>query len=273
MESIVLTGTKVVTAVSVRVAKKCVPTKTLKGATDVSMSSEFDLQEYTDKCSTAELSRGEARVRGWHAFRQVMDFFASEVFGRQVVLAGGCIRDMYISGHALISDYDLWVLGVKDDEIPLLDSKLGLACSAIDTRPEDAAVDENYTCNSKAKYHVPKSVWHFPYIPENKPVQIMYTQQPTMEDLLAHFDWRVCSFGFDGETVITDGVEDFHQHKLSFNLDNVIVSPKATLRRGFRIATKFARTPHFLTLPNELILALAAMLTLNGEGKEDKAKP
>src|SRR5213592_3034691 len=115
----------------------------------MSMSSEY---EYVDKCSTAEMSRGVARVRGWHAFRQVMDFFANEVFRRQVVLAGGCIRDMYISGHALISDYDLWVLGVKDDEIPLLDSKLGLACSANDTRPEAPSVDESYTCNSKAKF-------------------------------------------------------------------------------------------------------------------------
>src|SRR5439155_20374260 len=124
------------------------------------MSSEFDAHEYVDKCSTAEMSRGVARVRGWHAFRQVMDFFANEVFGRRVVLAGGCIRDMYISGHALISDYDLWVLGVKDDEIPLLDTKLKIACGSVDTLPEAPLIDENYTCNSKAKYHVPKSVWH-----------------------------------------------------------------------------------------------------------------
>lgn len=230
-----------------------------------------ELMDAQCECCEAGKTIGAERVKSWHAFRETLDFFR-KVYDRDVVLAGGAIRDMYIDGPSLISDYDVFVMGVKETDIPVLDEKAHAASKRLHEMCREAETI-SYGGGPKQKFHIPKTTWKLPFVPGAKPVQIMYSPRENMRDLVSHFDWRVCSFGFDGETVITDGVEDFRQHRLSLNLDNRLPSPKSTLSRGFRISTKFARGSHFLVLPNELILALASMLVLNGESSPEEDKP
>jgi hypothetical protein len=219
----------------------------------------------TDGC----ISVNESRVRAFDPFHETLEFFNNEL-GRPVVLGGGCIRDLWIENEALIKDYDVWVLGVLETEIADLDARLSNGMHHLMAHNVHSA-DPKVACTDypNRKFHSPKANLKLPWIPNDKPVQLMYTPCKTMMELLDQFDWHVCSFGFDGETVISKGESDFVRKQLTLNPDNALRSPRSTLRRGFRLEDKFRGTSHRLSFPNELILALAAMLTLNGEGKKD----
>jgi hypothetical protein len=209
-------------------------------------------------------TEGDKRVRRFMPFYDTLDFFEKEL-NRKVVLAGGCIRDMWKVGPVMIKDYDVWVLGVQDSEISDLDKIL--ASTAEKMHPsEQKAADANYPDRN---FHAPKLNLFLPCIPDGKVAQVIYTQSPTMEKLLAEFDWHVCSFGFDGKTVVSDGATDFDAHTLTLNPENALRSARSTLRRGFHLEDKFRGTAHRLKMPNETILALAAMLTLSGENRKD----
>lgn len=208
---------------------------------------------------------GKMRVLEFTPFRETLDFF-TKVFDRPVVLAGGCVRDVWIKGPDLIGDYDLWVLGVQAGEIADLDKRLEQSAHGMmehnvhhATNPKAACIDY-----PERTFHAAKANLRMPCIPDDKVVQIIYTQSPSMETLLAKFDWHVCSFGFDGETVISDGASDFAAKTLTLNPENALRSARSTLRRGFHFEDKFRGTAHRLKMPNETILALAAMLTLSG---------
>lgn len=213
-----------------------------------------------------KIALNDSKIHTFEPFTRTLEFFEMEL-GRPVVLAGGCIRDLWIADKSLIKDYDVWVLGVTEPEIPDLDARLTNACHALMAHNahsmESVCIDY-----PNRKFHLPKANLRLPWVPDDKVAQLIYTPAKTMQELVDQFDWRVCSFGFDGEVVISDGASDFQDMKLSLNPENALRSPRSTLRRGFRLEEKFRGTPHRLKLSNELILALAAMLNLNGEGEK-----
>jgi hypothetical protein len=212
----------------------------------------------------------DAKVMAFQPFHETIEFFEHEL-GRQVVLAGGCIRDLWIENERLIKDYDAWVLGVLDSEIADLDARLSNGMHAL-MQHDTHALEGAFVDYPNRKYHAPKANMRLPWIPNEKLTQLMYTPAKTMEELVDQFDWRVCSFGFDGRTVINRGVSDFNLRTLTLNPENALRSARSTLRRGFHLEDKFRGTAHRLRMPNETILALAAMLTLSGENRNQNPK-
>lgn len=211
----------------------------------------------------------DERVRKFDPFLNTLGFL-NDVFPHPVVLAGGCIRDFWIDGESKIRDYDAFVLGVTESEVKHLDEVFAVRYREdflSEEVVEQSMVPWHYANSQSQVFHIPRTNVIFPWIPGKKTTQIMYTQATTMQELVNRFDWRACSFGFDGETVITDGVHDFWKQCLSLNPENALRSARNTLRRGFNLEDKYRGTAHFLKLPNELILALASMLVLNGEGQ------
>jgi hypothetical protein len=218
------------------------------------------------------------RIRDWRPFHETLAFFNHEL-SRPVVLGGGCIRDIWIDGPELIKDYDVWVLGVQESEISDLDLRLSEAMHNFCARGTCSLASAGHligdypgvpraevglgAARTNRVFHVPKVNAKLPWVSDDKFTQLMYSPCETMQELVDQFDWRVCSFGFDGETVITSGSSDFEEHTLTLN-DTALLSARSTLRRGFRLEEKFRGTAYHLNLPNETILALAAMLTLSG---------
>jgi hypothetical protein len=217
----------------------------------------------------------ESRVYEFQPFVETLDFF-EDALEKRVVLAGGCIRDMWLEGEALIRDIDAWVLDVRESEVQTLDQMLGDAYREVvevptpelnNARAAETARSGDYPVHGQP-FHVPRMNMYLPWI--TKPVQLMYTPEVSLRALIDKFDFHACSFGFDGETVISEGASDFEKHALSLNPQNALRSARSTLRRGFRFEDKFRGTPHYLKFPNDLILALASMLVLNGESENPK---
>ena len=210
-------------------------------------------------CIEDDLRMG--RVMGWKVFRETTDFLERALRPHKVVIAGGAIRDMYMVGEAMIKDYDAWVLDVEEVHVPQIDKALQEAYRGMSTI---YPADSNWTDYPQRTFHSPKANIIFPWVPGKKPTQIMYSGYKTIEELIANFDWHCCAFGLQSEKLLTDGITDFNEGRLSLN-ETTIHNPKSTLRRGFHLEQKYRTNSEGLRLrlPNELILALAAMLNLN----------
>ena len=207
------------------------------------------------------MKEGEKRVREFGPYYRTIDYLSRALLPHKVVIAGGAIRDMFMVGEHMIKDYDVWVLGVDEGIDVALDQKLR---EVYEHTAGVAAAHPNFITKDYEKlfFGRPRFNIVLPWVPEGRPTQIMYSPVKTMAELVSAFDWRACSFGFDGNELITDGTADFDNKQLSLN-DTKLGSPRNTLRRGFRIEEKYrySPTPWRLWLTNELILGLAAMLT------------
>lgn len=208
----------------------------------------------------AQVADLRIRVEKFSPFEESLAFF-NETLGRPVCIAGGAVRDLWMVGPGLIKDYDVWVLGVEKSEIADLDSKLDAETKRLFDIHTPEEMPSNITYPNR-QFHSPKANLMLPWC-EGKYTQVMYTPCKTMRELVAQFDWHACSFGYDGETVIHDGVSDFYSQTLTLNPENALRSPRSTLRRGFHLEDKFRGTPYRLKMLNETILSLAAMLTLS----------
>lgn len=220
------------------------------------------------------MKQGHFRVRYWRPFIDTLEFFAV-ASGKTPVLAGGCVRDMFMAGHSLVRDYDVYITDVSDLERNRLMLMISQAIAALEpTYGAEAAIvswPQAPKYASMPAHLRPVANIKLPWV--ERPIQVMLTMEKTAEDIAGRFDWRACAFAFDGKTVVDEGARDFLdgwslRQAGELTLREHVYNPRDTLRRGFYLEEKYSKRQWKIRLSNESILALASMIIL--DGKEPK---
>lgn len=202
-------------------------------------------------------------------------------YKKQVVLAGGYLRDAYFAGHPIGDSRSIH----KDVDFFILDTPKG--------------IDESYVRNTVPWGHV-QGVQITPYhkvshvtgghgfftcpvrgswvrkacsCEKSKntkwdvfrngnsiiSVQFIATRHTSMKDLLDSFDWDVCRFGFTLDEGFRFDCEKPLSRELELNPNAVIASPMHTLRRGFEFEKKLGKS-----MTPKGVYQLASLLALGG---------
>jgi len=199
-------------------------------------------------------------IPDFRPFQEVICYFSSLFPEKRAVIAGGAIRDLWVTGDSKqIKDIDVFLLDVKEEEAPILDTHI-----LENSHGQGALYHYIPTYLFKASYgpgvyHYPKCKVTLPGIPF--PCELMYSPHATPEDLIRAFDWRACQFSYDGKSSLYPGEEDFSEGKLTLN--EKIPYPKSTLRRGLMLEYKYRQLGRTLKLPKSTLLALVAMMAFN----------
>lgn len=155
----------------------------------------------------------------WGHFNPILSDFGS------AILAGGCVRDQ-LMGRAP-KDFDLFILSDKK-EFSFKEAKEEVIgrLNSFDVAPKSVE------WHNSEPFLVASLLW------AGSEVQIMLSPARTLKELIATFDWSVCLFGFDGESVSGgDGIAHIKEgNELSLQK---ISFPLSTLRRGFRFSERF----------------------------------
>lgn len=141
-----------------------------------------------------------------------------------VVVAGGAVRD-HLMGRAP-KDYDIFVLGSTWDDT--LVERVRTALSPF----EPITTLEFH----KSEPYLVTTVRH-----KGEMVQVMLNPAPTVSALVDTFDWNVCLFAYDGDTVTArTNIEEIGEgYELKLQACRF---PLSTLRRGFRFSERFGMT-------------------------------
>jgi len=163
-----------------------------------------------------------------HTLDAVYRDFAERLNGLgTLVCAGGAVRDHLRAKPA--KDYDLFLLGrtLDDDLAAKIKERLG---ALEELKPLEFHKSEPYLVTTVRS--------------EGVDVQVMVNPAPTLDDLLATFDWNVCLFGYDGQVCAQESIDN-----IAPGIDNIapgkdlrlqkVTFPLSTLRRGFRFSERF----------------------------------
>jgi len=219
-----------------------------------------EIRDFSPFTDTLKLIRGE----NW----DFIDGYKKYLSNKKVVLAGGCIRDLYLlSDPSKIKDIDAWILGCKDDNEA---EHLSYALNEIQNRIGESSEffsthylieklknrKENIRTLSVTNMKIPSIT--------DIPIQVMCSTANTVEELLESFDWGICQFAYDGKEFWFPGWKDFAAGYLSLN--DCIPDPFYTLRRGILFSEKYKKK---VRLRKTEALTLLSLMLMQHDGKDD----
>lgn len=196
--------------------------------------------------------------------RSELDQLRLRLNGRKVVLAGGCIRDLYLFGDAnKIKDLDVFILDCDTSDSNTILDAIARVVYALDG---DYTASADYFLNRiRATNRYILNVGNINLddtIPH--PIQVITSTAKSVEELLEHFDWNICRFAYDGKTFWFPGWKDVALQRLT--LGNNIPDPYWTMRRGVLFSEKFKKLP--VRLHKQDIMMLFHMWMMCTDGKE-----
>lgn len=183
--------------------------------------------------------------------------------GRKVVLAGGCIRDLYLfENPEKIKDVDVFILDCDPSDSDRILSAVAEVTYALDGSYKASAdyfLDRLRAVPNNSVLNVGNVTLDISH-----PIQVITTTAVSVEDLLGKFDWNICRFAYDGENFWFPGWKDVALGRLTLG-DN-IVDPYWTMRRGVLFSEKFKGFP--VRLHKQDVMLLLHMWMMNTDGKE-----
>jgi len=216
---------------------------------------------------------GMVRVKSYEVFHTALKNLRDMLPSKQIVIAGGAIRDTMFLGLESFKDLDVFVLETDENEAVGIINSLSECVSG--APPEDSFYSKSNPFKLIWSCEYPLFYWNTVISgsqirvqpePNEKsksyPMQIITHKAKTVEELLNDFDWKACQFAFDGNEIWAPGVDDFLMHRLTLcNVRN----PFHTLRRGFYLENKYRKGGNALHVQKDDIITLSAMIMLDPE--------
>lgn len=158
-----------------------------------------EYQAYANKDSQMTQQTVQSQPIGSIPVKEVFDYMREILtlngYCPKFCIAGGAVRDE-INGYTP-RDYDVFVM-----RTPLPDPPQGMIDYLKNRLIQARAYEKIQGLHGWHPTYVgvgPLAVFKY----KEAVVQVMYHEVDTINDLLASFDWNICQFAYDGETIIT----------------------------------------------------------------------